>query len=105
MASSRTSGISRRRWGKRELAADIEATAADQQTEFEDIQADLQSQVAASVEMAREADEGVARSEDRVAEAAKAFETIERITHAVDDAVETARDNRERSEAISERLR
>ena len=55
--------------------------------------------------MAREADEGVARSEDRVAEAAKAFETIERITHAVDDVVETARDNRERSEEISERLR
>ncbi|PSQ33511.1 hypothetical protein BRD09_00500 [Halobacteriales archaeon SW_10_68_16] len=92
--------------------------------------ADLQSQVAESVEMAREAEEGVARSEDRVAAAAEAFETvvaevesaatgveeiartndqqadtIERITGAVDDAVDTARENRERGEEIARHLR
>jgi methyl-accepting chemotaxis protein len=91
---------------------------------------DLRTQVDETVGMARDASEHVERSNERVTEAASAFETvaeeietattgidriattndhqaetIDRITSTVDDAVETATENRARSEEISRHLR
>jgi methyl-accepting chemotaxis protein len=115
------------------VADEVKTLADETQAHTERISdqvGDLQSQVEATVGMAREASDHVQRANAQVTDAATAFETIveevetaatgveeiagmndqqaqtiERITTTVDGAVETATENRERSEEIARLLR